>query len=317
MTPNLGWIPPSERTSAQEQAHIRAVQSMVKFAIAGKYKQAGKVDVRLYQAWWHPLVVADIGFRFNRFHQLTGSCVGAGGGNAMMILIALQRLFATNPTKAFVLWWAYNYGRSRYLMGDRNKGEGSMGSTFAKSLTEDGSFDAGQSGLPKYENGNEEGLMLTEDEEMDWSDGDSSLVTKYTPIARQHILKSAAEVNDTNQMADAIINGYPLTFACSRFIGNPREKSGVLLGTYDSNGGHQTSISAVRDHPTLGRLFGSQNNWTAGSYPKNPEPDQPDNYVWVTEAEQQRALRYEAEVFALSNFPWFPAQPDIAIPWIV
>ena len=75
MTPNLGWIPPSERTSAQEQAHIRAVQSMVKFAIAGKYKQAGKVDVRLYQAWWHPLVVADIGFRFNRFHQLTGSCV--------------------------------------------------------------------------------------------------------------------------------------------------------------------------------------------------------------------------------------------------
>lgn len=317
MSENLGWIPPSERNSAQEQAHVRAVQAMPKFAIAGKYRAAGKVDVRLYDTYRNPLVVADVGFVFDRFHQLTGSCVGTGLGNAMQTLLGVQRLFASNPTKAFLFWWAYNYGRSRYLMGDRNRGEGSMGSTAAKSLIEDGSFDAGQPGLPRYTNGGADGLTLTEDEEYEWSDGDSSTVLKYKDIARQHILGAAAEVNSTDQIADAIVNGYPLTFACSRFMGSATVKNGVLLGTYDRSGGHQTAITAVRDHPQLGRLFGSQGSWPASVYPNNPEPNQPTNLVWVTEAEQARAMRYEAEVFALSNFPYFPAQPDVAIPWIV
>jgi len=290
---------------------------MPKFAVPGS-KATGKETVLLYENWWNPLVIADVGLRFDRFHQLTGSCVGAGGGNALFTLIATQRLFAENPTKAFLPWWLFNYGRSRFLMGDRSKGEGSMGSTFAQSLKDDGVITCKEPGLPGFVDEGDEGLRVqSENVEMDWSDGDSRLVLDYSDEGRQHPLGTAAETKDPDGIADGIINGYPFTFACNGNCSNPRVVDGVLLGEIDSNGGHQVSLSAVRPHPKHGRLFGQQNNWPKGSYSRNPEPNQPTNFCWWTEKALKRALQLEAEVYALSHLPWFPAQPDVAIAWRV
>lgn len=312
-----GWIPPSERTSQQEQAHATALATMPRFAIPGS-KATGKETVLLYEAWYAAKVIEDVGYRFDRFHQWTGSCVGAGGGNGLFTLIAIQRLFSKNPTKAFIPWWLYNYGRSRYYMGDRNKGQGSLGSTFAKSLRDDGVITSTEKGLPPFINAGDEGTHVQGEEvEYDWSDGDSRLVLDYSDEGRLHPLGQAAEVTTIEQIDDSLINGYPCTFACDRYVGNPRVKSGVLIGTFDTWGGHQVSILGRRVHDTLGVLYWMQNNWPKDVYPKNPEPNQPTCGCWIEERELRRALGYQAEVFALGHLPWFPAQPEIAIPWIV
>lgn len=313
---NLGFITPNERTKAQEQAHNEIVSKMPKFAIAAP-EVAGPVNVRLFDFWKNADVVADVGFVFPRFHQLTGSCVGAGGGQALFSLIAVQRCIADSPTKAFLPFWPFNYGRSRYYMGDRSPGEGSMGSTFAKSLKEDGVISASEQGLPQFKNA--DGLVLTESLEMQWSDGDSITVTKWEDLAHQHPLGTAAEVRSVEEIRAAIINGYPVTFACNNYIGNASvQGSGAdaaVVGRWDGSGGHQQSIHAVWDNPTLGTLYWAQNNWPGSSYPADPAGG-PVCGCWVKERDVTAALRLDSEVFALSHLNWFPAQPKV-LHWLV
>lgn len=309
MNPLLGWLTPAERTPEQEAAHERCRSAMPRFAIAGHVEPTGPVKVCLYDAWKHPKVVADVGFIFPRFHQLTGSCVGAGGGQALFTLIAVQRLLATNPTKAFLPFWPYDYGKCRYEGGDHGQGEGAMGSWFAATVSRDGVIDASQDGLPKFQNS--DGLTLTEQLEMQWSDGGTQLVRKWDDVARAHPVGTAAPLHSTNEIRQAILNGYPVTFACSNFIGHASVQgsgdNACVVGYWDSEGGHQQSIHAYWDHPTLGPLFWAQNNWPGETYPQDPAGG-PVCGCWVTESHVAQAMRLDSEVYAFSHLNWFPAQ---------
>lgn len=307
----LGWITPADRTQDQHDAHDRAESAMPKFAIA-EAAPSGPLNVRLFDAWKAPAVVADVGFVFPRFHQLTGSCVGAGGGQALFSLIATQRLLADEPTKAFIPFWPFDYGRCRYEEGDRGQGEGAMGSSFAAAVAKDGILDASTSGLPVFQN--QDGLVLTNHIEMQWSDGGSQTVTSWLNQARMHPVGTAAKMNSVEDIRNAIANGYPVTFACDRFIGhasvNNDPANPCVVGHWDSNGGHQQSIHAVWDHPNLGPLYWAQNNWPGSVYPKDPAGG-PVCGCWVTEANVTNAFGYHAEVYALSHLNWFPAQPAV------
>lgn len=315
----LGWIPPEQRTQAQHDEHARALATMTplrSFALPSPELATGE-KVCLFDAWKHPSVVADVGFVFPRFHQLTGSCVGAGGGQALFTLIATQRLLATNPTKAFIPFWPFDYGRCRYNEGDRGQGEGAMGSSFAATVVKEGVINATEQGLPAFTN--DDGLVLTERLEMQWSDGASSTVTKYLDAAKVHPVGSAAPCHGPEDVKAAILNGYPVTFACNDYIGNASvQGSGAdaaLIGYWDSYGGHQQSIHAYWEHPSLGPLYWAQNNWPAASYPSDPAGG-PVCGCWVKEAKVQAAFGLSAEVFALSHLTWFPAQPDV-LSWFI
>lgn len=308
---HLGWIPPKERTVAQADAHERAVAAMPKFEIPD-FKDAGAVNVRLFDAWKHPSVVADVGFVFPRFHQLTGSCVGAGGGQALFTLIAVQRLNQTSPTKAFIPFWPFDYGRCRYNEGDRGQGEGALGSSFAETVAKEGVISASESGLPAFQNS--DGLVLTSGVEMQWSDGGSGTVTKYMDIAKAHPVGTAAALSNVADIRAAIVNGYPVTFACDKYIskasvaGNGADAA--VCGKWDGGGGHQQSIHAVWDNPSLGPLYWAQNNWPGSTYPADPAGG-PVCGCWVRENDVTTAFNYHAEVYALSHLNWFPAQPDL------
>lgn len=307
----LGFIRKQDRTEEQHAAHARAEAKMPRFAVAGGSAPTGPVRVQLFDAWKHPKVVADVGFVFPRFHQLTGSCVGAGGGQALFTLIAVQRLLATTPTKAFLPFWPFDYGRCRLNEGDRGQGEGAMGSSFAETVVKEGVIDAKEAGLPAFEHA--DGLVLTERLEMQWSDG-AGPATKYLDAARVHPVGTAAPCRDVADVRTAILNGYPVTFACNDYIGHASvQGSGsdaALVGRWDSSGGHQQSVHAVWDHPTLGPLYWAQNNWPASSYPADPAGG-PVCGCWVKEKDVTAAFRLDAEVYALSHLNWFPAQPDL------
>lgn len=307
----LGWIPFGQRDKAMNDAHADSLAKMIRFTAPPI--PTGPVNVRLFDAWKHPDVVADCdGVTFDRFHQITGSCVGAGGGNALFTLIATQRLFADSPTKAFIPWWPHPYGKSRLRAGMKNPGEGSLGSTFADALTMDGVIDAANPQLPKFSQ--PDGLMLTQQLEIAWSDGDSGTVTPYDSLAREHPLGTAAELHSVADIRAAIINGYPVTVACNNYIGSARvEGSGAdacLIGSWDSYGPHQQSIHAVWDHPQFGPLYWGQNNWPKSVYPRDPAGG-PVCGCWVREANVEKLWRLDPEIYALSHLTWFPAQPKV------
>src|SRR4029077_2117925 len=183
-------------------------------------------------------------FSFPRLHQWTESCPGSGGGNALMTLICVQRVISDAPTKAFVPFWPFDYGRCRYNEGDRGQGEGAMGSSFADTLVKEGVIDAATAGLPAFQNN--DGMVLTSSLEMQWSNGASSTVTQYLTAAKVHPLGSAAAVSDIDGLKAGILNGYPATFACDRYIGNASiQGSGAnarVVGRWNGNGGHQQYV---------------------------------------------------------------------------
>lgn len=315
--PLLGWISPKFRTQTQHDEHARSLLQMKRFTLPPVDLAKGEMT-RLTAAWSRPEVVADVGFVFPRFHQLTGSCVGAGGGQALFTLIAVQRCLAANPTKAFIPFWPFDYGRCRYNEGDRGQGEGAMGSSFADTVVKEGVIDATSQGLPSFQNS--DGLVLTSSQEMQWSDGGSSTVTQWQAAAKIHPVGSAAPMNSVQDIKTAILNGYPCTFACDDYIGNASltgsGADAAVVGHWDGNGGHQQSVHDYWNNPTLGPLYWVQNNWPGSTYPQDPQPGSPVCGCWVTEANVQKAMGYSSEVYALSHLNWFPAQPSV-MDWLI
>ncbi len=300
-----GWVKPADRTQEQNDAHDAAMAAMPKFALGASDIPTGPLNIQLDLGWSHPDVVADTGITFDRFHQLTGSCVGAGGGNALYTLICVQRLLTDGATKAFVPWWLHPYGLSRAIAGFRGRGEGSLGSTFFEALKRYGVPDAAEAvaqGIAGFKD--EDGFTVTSKQEMDWSDGNSALVTGFNDEAIRRPLGSGTEVKDYVQARAAIANGSPLTFACDRYIGNGRVVTGAggkkyVVGKWDSNGGHQQYVTGVVDDAVLGPMFKTGNNWPKSVYPVLP--DQTPCSTYVLEDDFKRAFGYGAEVFALSH----------------
>jgi hypothetical protein len=248
----LGFLTKRERNAQQWAAHEANMKRVPRLGLQVPWVPKG-AKVALYDAWKHPSVVADVGFVFPRFHQLTGSCVGAGGGQALFSLIAMQRLLASNPTKAFLPFWPFDYGRCRSNEGDRGEGEGAMGSSFAATVVKEGVISASEPGLPQFQN--DDGLVLTSRLELTWSDGNSSTVTKWLEAAKVHPLGAAAEVHSAQEVKAAVLNGYPCAFACNNYIGKASVKGSgadaAVVGFWDGRGGHQQSVHAFK---TTGRV---------------------------------------------------------------
>lgn len=315
MEPLLGWIEPAARTIEQVDAHGEAVQKMVAFSLPPP--QLAKGDrIVLTKAWEHPDVVADVGRRLMRELQLSGSCVKVGGTNALRCTIAAQRVAADNPTKAFEPFTWHNYAMSRHAYGQDGPGEGSLGSTFAKSLTDDGVRDWPQDlgdALPDYVIEGDH-VRISKAQEMAWSSYRNPMIQAVLKDSRAHLLGGAGECRSPQDILAMNNNGYGVTFACSRFIGNASVRgSGAnarVMGAWDSTGGHQQWVFGYEEHPDFGTLFAVGNNWADGTYPRDPS-GLPLCTCWVTIADVAAAMRYDSEVYGLSNLSWFPAAPRL------
>ncbi len=316
-TPPLGFIRVQDRTQAQHDAHARAVQGMVKFSLPPVQLAKGE-SVRLFEFLKHPDVVADVGFKFDRIHQLTGSCVWAGGTNALFSTIAAQRLAAENPTLAFLPFTLHNYALSRHYMGDDGQGEGSMGSTFFKSLNTDGVRDWRKTGLLLADNlpgyTDSDGISVTSDTEMAWSSVRNPGVQMVLQTSKQHLTSATGECKTVMDIRAMNVNGYGVSFACDRYIGNGSVRgSGAnarVMGRWDGSGGHQQSIHAYEEHPDFGPIYWAQNNWPGSTYPADPGGG-PVCGVWVLEKDVEAAMNMGGEVYGISHLNWFPAQPKV------
>ena len=320
--PPLGFIEPKDRTTEQHDAHAAALSKMLAFPLSWVTLALGQ-RVILTRALDDPDVIADMGMKFPGFRQLSGSCIGVTEGECTALLSALQRKFADNPTKAFVPWWPYAYGRTRFREGDRGQGEGAVSSVMGTTLEKDGTFARSEAPeLPEWDTS--DGLALPRSVEMQWSDGGSALVTKYIPLGQTHRFGARTPVSSAQDVLTLIANGYPVANGCAYYIGSGSiHGSGDLAyvrGKYDGRGGHETSWIGAWNHPNDGLLFLYWNHWQASTYPPGPMGE-PRCSVWVPESEVTRMLNAgwdgiaHGEAFGLSHVDAFPAQVDKILDW--
>lgn len=312
----LGWIPPDDRTQEQQGAHFRAEGTMIRHHGLQAPDVPKGTKIILTQAWNHPNVVTDVGRRLIRELQNTGSCVKVGGTNALRVTIAAQRIASENPTKAFEPFCWHNYAMSRHYIGDDAQGEGSLGSTFAKSLKQDGVIAWPQTpsdNLPDYTQTGDH-INITASQEMAWSSFRNPEVQKVLQLSKDHLLGNAAVLQSADDILAMHANGYGVSFACSRFVGKGAIRgegsNAYVRGKWDSNGGHQQWTFGFWNHPNDGMLIAVGNNWPDDVYPKDPA-GLPLCCVWVPVDDVNAAFRYQAEVYGLSHLNWFPAVPKV------
>lgn len=313
---NFGYRARELRTDEEDAEVHRAQAIMPRFQITGKSLSADPTvkEALLFKLWNHPHVITANGHAYTGVHQITGSCVGAGGGNAVMTLLAIQAITLRRPEVALVPFWLLPYGRSRFYIGDRNPGEGSTGATFAKALLEDGFIPAKSPGLPPYTT--DDGLTWGSKVELAWSDGDAPQTIALLPKSRLHLVQTAARAVDHNDVREGIINGYPATCASGyahdggKVQGNPP----VLLARRRGSWSHQMSHLAWILHPEFGELFWCMNQWGLRAHGICPTGAPPGG-VWITAEDVDYQCR--DEVYLLSGAKGFPAPAPTRIPWMI
>jgi hypothetical protein len=275
--------------------------------------EAERID--LTQTWKHPEVVRVNGKEFTGVHQITGSCVGAGGGNMWNTLAFGDALLRGDLELPKVVFWLLPYGRSRYYCGMKTPGEGSLGSCFAQAAVEDGTLEYDRNGLPQPTDRND-GWVWGRGVELAWSDGDASQTMNLLPESRKFLIKTAAKCKDANDVWEAITNGYPCTCASMYAHDGGRVqgegKDACLLARRSGSWSHQMSILARWQHPKFGRIFWLMNQWGLRAHGICPT-GMPPGGVWITEADVNWICRDECYTFSGNN--GFPA-PVGPIPWI-
>lgn len=304
-----GWIDFADRTDEQNAVHDRIVAKMPSFTAFGDTPPVG-TKILLTDTWKDARVVKALGKTFGGWHQYTGSCVGVGGGNAAQTVNFLDAILRKEPERITLLLWLYNYGQSRLRGGMRGRGEGSFGSTFAESLAQDGATEWSVDGVALPVVSGTGQFEVGQSVEMQWSDG-AFAPQAVKQAAKPHKLISAP-LSSGVAVRDAIVNGYPVTRAFSTFV-NPNTatvRNGALIGSYNGRGGHQESWLGYWNHPQEGELIYEMNQWGANAYGVDPGGGAAGG-CWIRIADVDRQCRGGGEIYALSQYDGYPAQPEV------
>lgn len=306
---NFGWVPPEERTEEQHDAHDRATSAMPAFAVRGR-SQGDVKRADLTELWKHADVVSALGHPYTGTHQLTGSCVGAGGGNVAASVSYVDAVRLGDLEKCILPFYPYTYGRSRFRCGMNGRGEGSLGSGWAEAAKKDGVLD-NLSHPELHRPANSDGLVWGASVEMEWSAGDRAPCTAWLDRGVKHPIRTVSRARNASDVRQGLINLFPAT--CASMYGfTARVHKGVLLGTKGPRWAHQMSLQAFWDHPELGPLYWLHNQWGLEFHGRCPT-GMPGGGAWITEVDVDWICR--DEVFIFSQYDGYPV-PDFDIPWV-
>lgn len=295
----FGWVPPSSRTLDQMAfcEQVEGTGLVQPFRLAGDYKD----EKGRYPLW--KVAQKALGGPIPYNWQVTGSCVGASGGNAaktrMLVEIALG-----DPERYEELFWLWTYGQSRYHAGMSGQGEGSFGHAWAKAAGEDGTFSFQEANIALFPM--KQGWYQTSrTTELEWSNGRAKRVEPYVGLARKHPFRSLVRIRSVEELKGAIAGAKTPCIMASMFgtrtitaQGNPP----VNIAKYDDRWPHQMYLDEAWDHPDLGLIFRDGNNWGPGAHPA-PTQGEPAGGFYLTASTMSRILSSsDAEVFALGDY---------------
>ncbi len=244
--------------------------------------------------------------------QLTGSCVGAGGNNALETLMGVEVALG-DLERCIPVWWPYAYGQSRLRCGMPREGEGSTGACWAAAIREDGCFAHEEAqGLPAFKQV-QGWRQLTTRDEYRWSAGAWSK-QEYGRLGLLHLVGQVTPIRTPDDWEREIRAGNPITLASmfgTRTI-RPRGTPAVNIAEYDSQWPHQMYSDEVWRHPTLGRIFRIGNNWGPDAHPA-PTQGEPAGGFYLTESTADRICREQgSEVFSYRGFSGFKRAERVA-----
>jgi hypothetical protein len=313
----LGWISEDLMTDEQKAFHRATVAAMPMFSVVPKGTPPVGTKIMLTDLWKHDRTVKTLGRIFRGWGQFSGSCVGVGGGNACQTKNLVDAILLDEPEKIVSIAWYFNYGLSRLRGGMRGQGEGSFGSSFAKSLELDGTIDSRHEGLDdKLPEGTEQNSMwvIGKSGELKWSDG-AFPSTDIKQAAKPQAFKTSP-LKSFEQVRDSILAGRPVTRAGMSFV-NPNTatvKSGALVGRYNGRGAHQESWLNYWNHPQLGEMIWEQNQWF-DCYGQDPGGG-PTGGTWITADEIDRFCQAQyAEVYSLDTYDGYEDLTEKVFDW--
>ena len=299
-----GWIPPDQRTKEQNELHEKVMAELITPFTSVRSKPINVGD--RYPLW--KVFEGRSGGVAPYINQTTGSCVGAGGYNALMTLQMVEIITGQEAEKFELLWWPYTYGVSRRLGGMTRKGEGSFGSSWFKAIKEFGMPKLSAPGLPGYQ---ERGswLFLDRSTELNWSYS-PKLEDQYDEYALEHPIEGGFEITSIEQLDAALTNGYACTVASSEWgTRSSRNVDGWAVANWDDRWAHQQFIDEVC-YPSskTGKLYRIGNNWGPDAHP-SPTQGEPAGGYYVTEKHMDKIVRgRHAETFALAKFKGIPTE---------
>lgn len=302
---HFGWVPPSDRSNDQAKEHDDIVLGMPKFAAP-----PGAEDTTIKKVvLWDCSKAVNGGEHFMCFRQITGSCVGNGGGQATWYLSAVEVFRLKQAEECKLPFYLLPYGRSRYYLGYRRAGEGSTGGTFAKAAVNDGFLFFDTPGLPKPQI-DSNGITWGKQTELLWSDG-SRIDANWLSQSRNHLIRTVSPVRSAADVRAAIKNYYPVTIASNwggrmqcRVVGTGENR--VLLNDHADTWNHQMCIIGWWDHPELGEIFFVLNSWGPRAHGIDPSGGPPGGF-WIKAADVDYICR-QNDSYAFSQFDGFPAQ---------
>ena len=303
----FGWIRPEDRTSSQTEAHEQCKSELIRtFGASGLSGQPVNKGDR-YPLW--KVFEALPGKKAPYVNQTTGSCVGAGGYNALMTLMMVEIVTKKEPEKWNLLWWPFTYEVSRSLAGFHSKGEGSLGTTWFKAIKDFGMPRADYPGLPKYQQRNG-WLYLDESIELKWS-YNPELRDEWDEEAMEHPIEGGLEVRSIEELDAALTSGYPCTIASGIWgTRSSEDLDGWMVAKWNDRWSHQQYIDeVVYPSSKTGKLYRIGNNWNETAHPR-PTMGEPAGGYYVREKHMAKILEdKDCECFMLSDFTGIKEEP--------
>jgi len=291
---DCGWIEPDARTTETKTAHNNIMGAMPAFRMIGQFKAVEKVCL------WDAFRQVN-GKDKPTNYQSIGSCVGQGKECAEAY--TLSNTVLADPSQRYEqIFEPYGYAQSRVCSGITGNSDGSTGSGAAEAATKFGAlFIEYDQTLESYLKYSDDGKTLNQPGQLEKQWGNRGAPAKYIELGKKQLVKSTANLRNTDQCRDALVNKYAITIA-SNWGGNmkPQVKNGVLLNQRATTWNHQMAVIAYWDHTDLGEIFWIQNSWgwfVHGICPTGA----PGGGFWVLKRDLQ-FICDQGETFAYSPF---------------
>jgi hypothetical protein len=286
-----GWVAPTPEEVAEATPFV--------------LQSTGEEQTRTVVKLWDCAKAINGGKTFPCFLQESTDCVANGAVNSVNYLQAVQ--LARGPPSAGVFEfrpasraWFYGVSRCDPQIGNKRlgRGGGSVGAWAAKAATMYGVLS--QEDAPEYS-----GRQVDE-----W--GARGVPDEYYWKAALFKVQTTALVRNWDQLADSLLNWYPVT--CAGNVGfqmKPRVVDGKAWGVPSGSWAHQMCWLAI-DTEAVSPFDGRKGAvWTQNSWGPNahgaPVGDTPPGGFWIDRTTAERYLA-QNDCWAFSNFDGFPAR---------
>ena len=249
-------------------------------------------DMALYQ-----MCRKMLGEDTKNYPQEIGDCVSFGSKNACEYLTCVQNILKVSPDQFRSVFPPYMYGTSRAFIGGGSiSGDGSLGSWVAAAVKKYGVLASDEPNVPKYK-----GAVAKS-----WGNRNGP-PKEFVELAKVHLVKSAAQINNWEELTKAITNGYPVIVCSGQ--GFNMEPSSDGFHKAAGSWAHCMLIIAVKNtHKTPhGLILNSWGDVHGRLKDFDTDEDLPVGVIRARAEVIDRMLKQQ-DSFAFSQLDWFQEQ---------